>query len=133
MNGSKATDLVQRYSHHTRQIKALGKKIFENLDLCNGPDGDRLAVKDDGSLVHDRDTDKKCRDMSVHLWDWYHPEVIEETQYTDGGLVYQKITAEEHGAECPHCYAAHMAIQERKAHRRKLGTVKAAMTKGGAA
>ena len=38
-----------------------------------------------------------------------------------------------HGMECQHCYAAHLAIQERKAMRKSLGAVKAAMTKGGAA
>jgi len=51
----------------------------------------------------------------------------------DPDLVWQHITVANHGAECPHCYAAHIAIQDRKEHRKKLGAVKAAMTKGGTA
>lgn len=132
MNAHKALDLVQRYSHHTTSIKALTKAIGDSLELCHGFDGKRLEMDDHGCYVQQRDTDNKNRDKSTHLWTWYQPEVAESGYYMDPDLVWQEITADDHGAECPHCYAAHKAIQSRKEHRKKLGAVKAAMTRGGA-
>lgn len=132
MNEAKALDLVKRYSCHAKSIKELGKKIWENLDQCQGVDGKRLECDSYGCLVNHPKIDSKNRDKSTHLWNWYQPKEIEATQYTDGGLVYQKITAEKHGKECHYCYAAHVAIQERKEHRKKLGAVKGAMTRRGA-
>jgi hypothetical protein len=75
----------------------------------------------------------KNRDKTTHLWGWYAPDVVDSADHMDPYLVWQQINADEHGAECPHCYAAHTAIQERKDHRKRLGAVKAAMTRGGAA
>ena len=129
----KALDLVMRYSHHTRRIKELGKQIGDSLELCPGLDGKRLELDEHGCHVHQRDTDNKNRDKSTHLWGWYQPEVADSGYYMDPDLVWQQIAADDHGAECPHCYAAHLSIQERKEHRKKLGAVKAAMTRGGAA
>ena len=62
----------------------------------------------------------------THLWNWYQP-----TWYSpeDDELDYEEIAEDIRQKECLHCYAAHIAIQERKGHRKKLGYVKGAMTK----
>lgn len=133
MKDWKALDLVRRYSHHTRRIKELGKQIGESLDGCKGLDGKRLELDEFGCHVQQRDTDAKNRDKSTHLWGWYEPDVVDSQDHLYPYLVSQQINADEHGAECPHCYAAHTAIQERKDHRKRLGAVKAAITRGGAA
>ena len=125
----KALDLVVRYSHHTRTIKALGQEIGEHLERCKGLDGKRLEVDKWGCHVHQRDTDHKARDKSTHLWGWYNEPV---DQHSDGEAIYEAVDAGK-SLVCPHCYAAHLAIQARKEHRKKLGAVKAAMTRGGAA
>lgn len=127
----KALELVIRYSRHTRRIKELGAQIGESLDRCPGLDGKRLEVDEYGCHVHRRDTDSKNRDKSTHLWHWYQPETV-DSGYIDPDLVWHQVGTPE-SEECPHCYAAHLAIQERKEHRKRLGAVKAAMTKGGAA
>lgn len=123
MNEWKALNLVVRYSHHTRTIKALGQEIGEHLESCKGVDGKR---QDPYSA---RPTDHKARDKSTHLWGWYNDPV---DQYDDGEAIYEVIDAGK-AIVCPHCYAANLAIQARKDHRKKLGAVKAAMTRGGAA
>jgi hypothetical protein len=61
-----------------------------------------------------------------HLAAWYTPE------RSDEGTLWPEITEEEHGAQCAACYAAHVAVEARKRHKRKLAAVKAAITKGGA-
>lgn len=131
MKPQKALELVTRYAALTKHIKALKSRIGENMDKCKGFSGHRGEVMDaEGTFVFPRgEEDSRGREKDLHLWAWYTPKVIEETQYTDGCLVYQSITDAEHGAECPHCYAAHLAIQERKAARKSLGAVKASMTR----
>jgi hypothetical protein len=128
MNAHKALDLVQRYSHHTTSIKALTKAIGDSLELCNGISGIRNQLDEHGCCVKNRETDGKNRDTDLHLTQWYTPDW--QGDY-DEHPVYEEI-GDWSGEECPHCYAAHMAIQSRKEHRKKLGAVKAAMTRGGA-
>lgn len=130
MSPEKALTLVRRYANANRRIKALSKAISDNLDRCAGIDGKRLELED-GCFVHQRDTDSKGRDKSTHLWAWYQPDVADSGYLGDPDLVWPEISADEHGAECPHCYAAHLAIQQRKAARREFGAIKAAMTREG--
>ena len=131
MTPSKAYELVGRYSRLTREIKALSQQIGQQLERCPGLDGKRLELDEYGCHVHQRDTDNKNRDKSTYLWGWYQPEVA-DSGYMEPELVWEHITADEHGAACPHCYAAHMAVQRRKAARKELGWVKAAMTRSAA-
>lgn len=132
MTPSTALKLVGSYSRLTREIKALSQQIGEHLDRCPGLDGKRLEMDEWGTFANQRDTDSKNRDKSTHLWGWYQPETSEGDGYNfEPHLVWEHVTAEIHGAECPHCYAAHQAIQRRKAARRQLAAVKAAMTRGG--
>jgi hypothetical protein len=121
MKPEKALELVTRYATLTKQIKALKKAIGENMDACKGISGER------GLPLSVVKMDNKGRDIDLHLWFWYQPE------YDDyENRFYEEIKPEIHGVQCPHCYAAHLAIQERKAARRSLGTVKAAMTRSAA-
>lgn len=132
MTPKKALELVTRYAVLTKKIKALKETIGTSLDGCTGFSGKRGVLDENFCCVQPRDEDHKGREKDVHLWAWYTPEVKEETQYTEGGLVYRAITAATHGAECPHCYAAHLAIQERKAARKSLAAIKSAMTRSAA-
>lgn len=69
------------------------------------------------------------RPHETHLATAYAFEVEEETQYTSGRRVYlESVEQAELLAACPHCLAAHNAIQERKAARRRLGAARRAVT-----
>ena len=131
MKERKALDLVMRYSHHTREIKAMTAQIGQHLDQCKGVNGDRLNVDHKGWPTYRPELDEKGRDKGLHLWGWYQPDISD-----DGTMnptqVWQEVGVIE-AEECPHCYAAHLAILARKEHRKKLGAVKAAMTRGGSA
>jgi hypothetical protein len=72
--------------------------------------------------------DEKNRDKGLHLWAWYQPEIVEEDDYRNGGLQWLHVGALE-SEECPHCYAAHQAIQARKLLRKQLGAAKGAMSR----
>lgn len=65
-----------------------------------------------------------------HLKAAYEPTITECTsQYEDGDVVYRDHAAiVAMLAVCPHCLAAHNAIQERKAARRRLGAARRAIT-----
>lgn len=121
MKAEKALELVESYSSLTKQIKDCKKRIGDNLSLCNGISGHKLNLQ-----IDQPEPDSKGRDTDLHLTQWYAPERV--SQY--GGLQYQDISCDEHGEECPHCYAAHLAIQDRKEARKRLGYVKAVMSRG---
>ena len=136
MKPETALKLVSDYSALTRAIRECKKEIGDNLDLCNGLKGFRREtemIPPDEYLAegYAQPTDRSCDDQEIHLTGWYKPETHCYGHESDPSLVYLKIGEEQH-AECPHCYGAHMAIQKRKALRRRLGAVKAAMTKLGA-
>jgi hypothetical protein len=122
MQKEKALELVERYSRLTRAIADCGRRIGESLDHCRGISGKR------GDPFAERRADAKGRDLDLHLTDWYRPDVG-GNEWSGPINVYMEITEEEKRAECPHCYAAHLAIRERKELRQKLGAVKGAMTK----
>ncbi len=128
MTPDKALELVGRYSRLTKQIKDCKQRIGQHLDLCKGISGKRNELDENGFLIQSRETDGKNRELDLHLTQWYTPDwqgdYGEHPVYEDLG--------EWSAEECPHCYAAHLAIQERKAARRNLGYVKAAIARGGA-
>lgn len=128
MSPLKALELVQRYAETNRKIKALKKQIGERLDHCKGVNGDRLNVDSHGWLTYRPELDEKNRDKGLHLWRWYQPETVDDGNMNPT-IEWEHITATIHGAECQHCYAAHLAIQERKAARKTFAGIKAAMSK----
>jgi hypothetical protein len=130
MTPEKALYLVEHYARLTKQIKDCTKRIGASLDMCQGINGTRIPKQTPYGCVredHPDHFDKNNRDKRMHIWRWYQPEISEY-----GSVVWEPIDKYEHGSECPHCYAAHLAIQERRGFRVRLGHVKAAMSKGGA-
>ena len=124
MKPEKALELVTRYADLNRKIKACKKAIGDSIELCNGISGNRNKFDHHGFIMHHRDLDSKGRDTDVHLHDWYTPEQTDQYGYD-----YLEISAEEQGVECPHCYQAHLKIQERKILRVEFGHVKRAMSR----
>jgi len=112
MTPKKAMFLVLRYAELNRSIKTKTKEIGGHLDKCSRKGADAYV-----------NVDEKGRDKSTHLWEWYQP-FIDEDSVIRGRAIYQDITKRHEGAECPHCYAAHLVIQERKLEKRKFGIIK---------
>ncbi len=125
MKAEKALELVHRYSELTKKIKSSTRRISDVLDRCKGISGKRHEVDRFGFPTYERATDSKNREIDLHLNNWYKPKYSVEC----GDTVWDRITPEKHQAECPHCYAAHIAIQARKEARKSLAGVKAAMTR----
>lgn len=120
MSPEKALELVQRYARLNSAIKQAGRNIGNRLLRCKGISGKRQIMEEsiEGELDH------KGRELDVHLTNWYKPEV---SFY--GSVTFDDISLEEHGAECCHCYEAHLLIQQRKALRKELGQVKRVMSR----
>lgn len=126
----KALALVLRYSELTWVIRAAKNRIAEALDRCAGLDGKRLerrksCERDPWQYVGEIDSEEN--EKRTHLREWYSPELVER-EWGPPGREWNAIGDSERD-ECAHCYAAHAAIQDRKAARKALGAVKAAMTR----
>lgn len=128
MSPKKALELVERYARLTKVIKACRAKISESLEGCRGFSGKRNVLDAAGCFIKQPDLDAKNRDQDLHLTAWYSPGVSNGNYYDEPHLVWEKIT-DKHKAECPHCYAAHLAIQERKEARKQLAGTKSAMSR----
>lgn len=120
MTPDKALELVQRYAVLTRDLKETSRKIGNQLLRCKGISGKRQVLEE--SI--ESELDSKGRELDVHLTNWYKPEVS-----FWGRVTFHDISLEEHGAECPHCYEAHLLIQQRKKLRQSLGSVKRVMSR----
>lgn len=120
MSPDKALELVQRYAVLTRDLKETSSKIGNQLLRCKGISGKRQILEE--SI--ESELDNKGRELDVHLTNWYKPKVS-----FWGTVTFAELTLEEHGAECCHCYEAHLLIQHRKTARQQLGRVKAAMSR----
>lgn len=123
MNPAKALELVQRYSALQWTIRAAKARIGRELDKCRGLAGKRLET--DGH--YNTPTQAAQDDQDTHLKAWYTPEVVDDG-HCGPQREYQAI-GEAEREECPHCYAAHLIVQERKGARKAFGAVKAAMTR----
>lgn len=126
MTPKKALELVERYATLTKQIRFYTARIGADLEKCPGIKGDRLNVDENGQPTYTPELDEKNRDKGLHLWQWYQPF----TDY-DSGYPHKEWPeiSELDREECPHCYAAHMAVQERKESKRQLAVVKGAMSR----
>jgi len=128
MTPDKALELVHRYSELTWAIKASRHYLAEALDKCTGVDGKRLERRraiETPPYEPWQDMDGEENEKQTHLRQWYSPEHV---GYYGDVLEYMQIGDDEQ-TECLHCYAAHMQIQKRKAFKRQLASVKAAMTR----
>jgi hypothetical protein len=129
MKPDKALALVHRYSELTWIIRAAKYRIAESLDKCAGLDGKRLERRkscetDPWQYVGEIDSEEN--EKRTHLREWYRPEAVER-EWGPPGQEWNAVGDSER-EECPHCFAAHTAVQDRKAARKALGAVKAAMT-----
>lgn len=126
MKPETALALVLRYSELTKGIKAAKARIGDHMEACKGRSGKRNQIDPVTYDIQLREEDEKGRDKDLHLWYWYQPEYggNEEPE-----VFYEEILAKKHGIECPHCYAAHLVIQDRKTMRKQLAHVKGAMTR----
>lgn len=128
MNAEKALELVGKYSRLTHSIAACKKRIAAELDSCPGQAGRRLGRADpaDGDSIP-----RSVYDSSdeTHLAAWYAKDYGEP-----GEFGFERFTVGEgdEEADCAHCFAAHLIVQERKALRKQLAAIKGAMTRGGA-
>lgn len=129
MKPEKALELVVRFSALTQALRGIPTRIGDSLEHCKGLKGFRNETEPQefaGETIQ-LPTERSNEDCDTHLKGWYTPDVSYGYD-GDGTLVYTEV-GENERAECPHCYAAHLVIQERKALRRQLGAVKAAMTR----
>ena len=119
MSPDKALELVQRYAVLNHLIKDSTRNIGNRLLQCKGISGKRQD-----NLEQFVEHDSKNRELDVHLTNWYTPEIGEY-----GSVSWEGISLEEHGAECCHCYSAHLLIQRRKELRQEFGQVKRVMSR----
>lgn len=130
MKPAKALELVHRYSELTWAIRACKNRIAEALDGCAGLDGKRLMRRqscETSPWEYVGEIDSEENEKRVHLREWYRPEMV-ESDFGPDHSEWSSIGAYER-EECPHCYAAHLAVQDRKLARKALGAIKAAMTR----
>lgn len=97
------------------EVKRLTKSIGDHLSACllvNSP-----LIGQDGVA------------WETHLAKAYWYWVDEETQYTEGRRVYFDDDEQiEILADCPHCMAAHIAIQDRKKAKLRLANARRSVT-----
>jgi len=103
----KALKACTDYARLTREIASLKSALGDHLGKCAGVRTPELGD-------------------STHLSVAYTPEVIEsDSHYEDAHNVFMTdVEIRKYLAVCPHCLAAHEAIQARKAARRSLGAAK---------
>lgn len=119
MTPEKALELVLRYAVLNSLIKDSTRNIGNRLLQCRGFSGKRQD-----NLEQYAERDSKNRELDVHLTHWYTPE---RGEY--GSVTWHDINIDDHGAECCHCYSAHLLIQRRKELRQELGQVKRVMSR----
>ena len=136
MKPEKALELVGRYARLTHSIAACKKRIGDELERCPGLKGFRLETRHYEAIdsdhvfgpieAHDAPTDRAMRDQDTHLSIWYAKDYGELGEY---GFERFTVGEGDEATDCPHCFAAHLIVQERKALRKQLSTVKGAMTR----
>jgi hypothetical protein len=115
----KALRACADYARLNAEIRRLTSELAESLSTCPGMHGSLLAPHH----PYDAQTERKREADCTHLKAAYAPEVEGDgcSQWT----VYMEADEiREYLAECPHCLAAHDAIQARKVARRRLGATK---------
>ena len=125
MSPEKALELVTNYGKLTHGIKAATRAIGGSLNLCRGISGERNVI-DPFVPPNTGGIDSKGRELDLHLVQWYTPSRGEYgvTEWDEVSIY----SAE----ECPHCYAAHIAIQHRKELKKQLGIVRRSMSRAAA-
>ena len=119
----KASKACADYARLSADIRRLTREIGDRLSGCLGVEG-RLKLPDCASAGEAMEYQKGDE---THLARAYRGEVVDGVwepylrHYSASELVEQL-------SVCPHCLAAHEAIQARKAARKSLGSAKRAIT-----
>jgi hypothetical protein len=114
----KAVAACARYVRLRMEIKRLTRGISNALSGCPGVEGRINEVWLETTEAHEDMTHVKrayAGEVVVTGWEPYL------RHYSDAELIEQL-------SVCPHCLAAHEAIQARKAARKSLGAAKRAIT-----
>jgi hypothetical protein len=120
---NKALKACADYARLSGEIRRLSVQIGEHIGKCPGVNGDLQPAPDDGWYM-------RYQKDRMHLKEAYTPDpqgFPPENVYMEPGDI------EEYLAVCPHCLAAHEAIQARKAARKQFGIVKRAISAMGRA
>lgn len=124
-NAAVALELVGEYARLQDLIHGTRKRIGDALELCPGIRGHRKEEESfpgfDGGEAFTAPTERAMADVT-HLSQWYTPDNDGEGRTTWG---------EPDRDECPHCFAAHEVVQQRRGAKRQLGSVKGRMRKLG--
>lgn len=124
MAPEKALELVGRYARLTHSIAACKKQIAAELVKCPGQAGRRLGTYMDWTDVEAFGVVDPSDE--THLAAWYAKDYGEHGEF---GFERFIVGHGDEPDECAHCFAAHLIVQERKALRKQLATVKGAMTR----
>lgn len=132
----KAVKACADYARLSAEIKNLTRVIGGAIDKCPGISGKRKYTQTFGASEllgsNGQPYTVECTDESdpTHLKEAYTPDVDEG--YYDRSRVYmEEADLREFLSACPHCLAAHEAIQQRKVARKSLGATKRWITKIG--
>lgn len=115
-SAEKALDLIVELHELNEECKAQTELIGQHLALCLGD-----VIDAETGLVSSRYKDEPC------LTEWLKPEMV-DCDSGHGKCVYF-YTQDASSDDCPHCYAALMAIEARRPIKKKRGYVKARITK----
>lgn len=112
----KALAACVEYARLNKEIKALGNKIGDALSACPGTFEHNFERERIAGVEYATSTE-------THLTIYYgHANTARAVGYTG------EVKGEKEMLECPHCFAAHNAIQARKALRVRLAAVKRQFT-----
>lgn len=123
----KAVKACANYVRLRMEIKRLTCVIGEALDHCPGIEGKRLPA---GWAIATPEQSRAHDDDLTHLKDAYTPDCDDSDHgyYEPVARFMTDPEVREYLAVCPHCLAAHEAVQLRKAARKSLGAAKRAIT-----
>lgn len=111
---SKALKACADYARLNAEIKRLTTVIGEHIGKCPGVNGDLQPADDDGWYA-------RANKDRTHLKEAYTPDV---QGFPPERVFMEDADVLEYLADCPHCLAAHEAIQARKAARKQFAAVK---------
>lgn len=119
----RALKACTEYARINAEIKALSRELSDALSKCRGVDPAPYpgSVSDLLYAAH----------SETHLKRIYRGVVEEHPCGLEIRFLNDKEICARLMNECDHCLVAHMAIQQRKAARRRLGATKAFITKIG--
>lgn len=128
--GKRALDACIELVRLKGEIKALTAAISDALSQCPGVNGSLLPLDDNASMGAVMEWSRKVKDDSTHVKEAYSPDIGDHGK---GVWMSEKEIRDYLSEQCPHCLAAHEAIQKRREARKQLGIVSRKLTAAGRA